>query len=309
MNATHKLDHQNLLKIALFLTMAFSIIVGSSKSMNPATTVPFNPDTLLIFVPVKLDGNGPFTFIIDTGAMASLINKTLANKLQAEKQEYQGMAMGFGKAKKEQEVDSLKIFRISFDTLEIGTLKHYDFKPFIMDISHIADAIGSPVDGVIGFDVLRNYEVVINYRSGEIIFNPLPEKPETTGTTFELFMNHVYVPARVAGKNFPFLLDTGASHCVLSSLLVDSLGLAPQLRPSRIDTLVGASGSGGEIRTYILDSLTIASRTVENIEIALVDLSPFSSVLGREIYGVVGHNFLRQFKLIINYRDMKIYLE
>ncbi len=293
----------------VFILLIILSIGWGIKPQKMSKRASFNPDTLLIFVNVKLDNEGPFTFIIDTGAMASLIDKSLAERFsQKAKDEFRGMAVGFGEEKKLESEDSLKITRLNFKTIQIGELVHKDFKPFVMDISHISNAIGSSVDGVIGFDLLSSYKLFINYKNGEIIFAPLPEYPETNGTTFELFMNHVYVPVIIEGKRFPFLLDTGASHCVLSRKLVDSLNLSNKLKPSRTDTLVGASGTGGEISTYLLDSLTVDSQTTQDIEVAVVDLSSFSSILGRDIYGVIGHNFLKYFELIINYRDMRIFL-
>lgn len=269
----------------------------------------FNPDTLLIFVDVYLDNDGPFTFIIDTGAMASLISKSLAYRFMEKSTEvFQGYALGFGESEKPETDESPKLTRINFNKIRIGELEHKGFKPFVMDLSHISRAIGSDIAGVIGFDVLSAYKVSINYKSGEIIFSALPNEPETTGTDFELFLNHIYVPVIIDDKEFFFLLDTGASHCVLSKMLVDSLGLMKKLHPARVDTLIGASGSASEVPTFFLDSLTVSSKTTVNVEVAIVDLSTFSSILGREIYGVIGHNFLKNFELVLNYRDMKLFL-
>jgi len=55
--------------------------VGADGSLNVAIKVVKHGRQVIALVPVTIDGKGPFTFAIDTGASQSLVDSSVASKL------------------------------------------------------------------------------------------------------------------------------------------------------------------------------------------------------------------------------------
>jgi predicted aspartyl protease len=94
----------------------------------------------------------------------------------------------------------------------------------------------------------------------------------------------------------PVVLDTGASLTIVATDIMENLGYDPadpQLARQRIIT-----GSGVEYapRTTVRSATAIGQK-VANLEVVCHDLPPESGV-----DGLLGLNFLRQFKLTIRFR-------
>ena len=82
------------------------------------------------------------------------------------------------------------------------------------------------------------------------------------------------------------------------------------LEKSFADTLVGISGVAAlELPVYKFPQMIIGGKTVNDLELAVLDLSLLSGIIGREIQGVVGQNFLSSYRLVINYEKGKILFE
>src|ERR1700716_538340 len=101
------------------LTVWSACTIPASKDFGmPASTtpgeVPFDlaaPNDAAIIVPVKINGHGPFKFILDTGATFTCIDQKLADQLKLP--EYRG---GFGVGVLMPTEGNIKL--VSVDTLE-----------------------------------------------------------------------------------------------------------------------------------------------------------------------------------------------
>jgi clan AA aspartic protease (TIGR02281 family) len=89
-----------------------------------------------------------------------------------------------------------------------------------------------------------------------------------------------------------FLLDTGATSCVITPLMAGRLGLFPPTRHIEVDTAAGPVRAG----VVRLQSLAVGVRSAEAVQ-ALV-LEGFED----ELDGVIGLNFLDQFTFAIDPR-------
>jgi predicted aspartyl protease len=107
----------------------------------------------------------------------------------------------------------------------------------------------------------------------------------------------ILVPTSINGKGpYDFALDTGASMTILSGELVQSLGVSRGV--SR--TGVGAGGSV-EVSLASVDSLAIGRVEVKRLQVAVMDLDILSQAVGVRLMGIIGYNFLRSFRVTIDY--------
>jgi predicted aspartyl protease len=109
----------------------------------------------------------------------------------------------------------------------------------------------------------------------------------------------ILVPVYVEGKGpFQFILDTGAYRCLLSPELSMSVGVRPESQQR-------ATGVGGtiQISSAHVNSLTVGTARQENLEVAITDeLSRLGEAVQSKVDGVLGSNFLKNFRLTLDYR-------
>ncbi len=127
------------------------------------------------------------------------------------------------------------------------------------------------------------------------------DQPQSTTIDMELRLNLIVVTASVNGVQQKFVLDTGASHTVISNKLAQELGLE-EVEKSR------ARGAGGEIDVSIVrvDSFAINELVVRDLSCTVVDREEMSSMLGEDISGVLGYNVLSQFTITIDYEARRL---
>lgn len=134
--------------------------------------------------------------------------------------------------------------------------------------------------------------------------NIAPSVRATQGDDIPLVFVPAGVPvvdAIVNGQPARFLLDTGASVCILSPRLATSLGLQPSgRRDSFIDAAGRSSQSGGTVR---LDSLVLGSTHLGSVGAVIFD-SPIFHNTG--IDGAIGLNVFAGRLLTIDYANHRV---
>ncbi|MBR0714333.1 TIGR02281 family clan AA aspartic protease [Bradyrhizobium liaoningense] len=106
------------------------------------------------------------------------------------------------------------------------------------------------------------------------------------------------VEAEVNGQGpFNFVLDTGASFCVITPKTAAAIGLKPAgKKPTAI-------GAGGRIQASLakLKNFRLGSHAVRNLGVAIMALDHIEQRLGVEVAGLVGYNFLKAFVVTLDY--------
>ena len=89
-----------------------------------------------------------------------------------------------------------------------------------------------------------------------------------------------------------FLLDTGATSCVITPLLAGRLGLFPPTRHIEVDTAAGPIRAG----VVRLQSVAVGLKRADRIQALVLD------AIEDDLDGVIGLNFLDQFTFAIDPR-------
>lgn len=99
-------------------------------------------------------------FILDTGAGATVIEKSIYEKFKLAVEDSGTKASGAGGT-------NLDLKQSAGNDVVIKGVKKKDITLYIMDLSHVNDAMEKmdiePVDGVIGADLLKEYGMIIDY--------------------------------------------------------------------------------------------------------------------------------------------------
>jgi hypothetical protein len=111
------------------------------------------------------------------------------------------------------------------------------------------------VDGIIGWDVIRQFDIVMDYIGGTITFRR-PVHLATNGTTFQnlTWMGKPLIQVTIKSRGtFRFSLDTGAQASVLNATILDELGISTRTSGGRLSGV----GSSGRQTNRIVPSLTM----------------------------------------------------
>jgi predicted aspartyl protease len=125
---------------------------------------------------------------------------------------------------------------------------------------------------------------------------------EAAQVPFRTFHNLILVDVAVnGGERRPFILDTGASGTVVDIAAVE-------VEPDADLGTVTMRGAGGEeeVRLVKLDSLDLGGARLLGPAVAYVDLAPLRRMIGVDLAGVLGYDFLRNFIVEIDYEDSQV---
>ncbi|HZF10239.1 MAG TPA: aspartyl protease family protein [Thermoanaerobaculia bacterium] len=273
--------------------------------MNPETIAVEVPFHLaggldpLILVPASVNGEEPHPFILDTGAGQCLLSPVLAGRLGIEP-ESERQARGAG--------GPLTVSMARVRSLAVGSAREEDVQVAITgELARIGTAIRARVEGVLGFNFLQRFRVELDYAQSVLrLVRPLEPRDEGSGPRRALLPFHlaaptkplVLVPVFVDGEGpFQFALDTGASRTMLAPDLVHRLGL----QTVEDDAATGAGGAV-QIVAGTVTSLAVGEVAVRDHAIGAGEFVHWiRQAAGVPLDGILGYNFLNQFRVTIDY--------
>src|SRR6266404_558273 len=115
----------------------------------------------------------------------------------------------------------------------------------------------------------------------------------------------ILLPVRVNDRGpFDFILDTGAGTSLLSS------ELTKQLDVKILGSKEGQS-AGGKVSVSLakVDSLAVGETKLANVDVGIVDLAHIGKTIGAKIDGDLGYNFLKHFRVTIDYCNCEVRLD
>jgi hypothetical protein len=118
-----------------------------------STTIPFTLQNNLVVVDVRVNGE-PAQFLLDTGASASLIGTSVADRLGLEPAT-RGAAMGAG--------GSVTVSVVRLRSLALGDLTNAGIACTVMDLTGLIDQVGKNIEGVLGFDFFGSGTLHVDY--------------------------------------------------------------------------------------------------------------------------------------------------
>jgi predicted aspartyl protease len=245
-------------------------------------------------VPVTIEGEGPFHFLIDTGAQATVVTRGLRDRLRLPTA---GRATLVGMAARKQvelvRLDGLEFAARVFDAIEAPLLE--------------AQHVGA--DGILGLDSLQDLRVLIDFRAGTIAVNDADALGGDRGYEIVVRARNklgrlIITNATVDGVKTAVIIDTGAQGSM------GNLALERRLR----------ARSRGEVKTTDVTGATLMASTatariveidrmrLSGVPIAYADAPAFAALgLGDKPAMVLGIGDLRAFnRVAIDFADRTV---
>lgn len=237
-------------------------------------------------VPVTIKGEGPFRFMIDTGAQATVLASSLADRLALTER---GSAILVGMASRERiETAEIPEFGIGKRTLTILTAP-------LVERGNIGGA-----DGILGLDSLQGQRVLLDFVNDEISVADASEIGRANG--YEIVVKArqklgqlIITDARVNGVATAVIVDTGAQGSI------GNLALLERLRGRDLGTTEMTDINGQQLNGMVREGrlLELGNVQLRNFPIVFADAPPFRALgLGEKPALVLGMTELRNFRRV-----------
>lgn len=264
---------------------------------NQDVVLPFELDRGMIYLAAETDMETG-QFLLDTGAPSLVINE---EPQPDEESPYTAQSCGATVSIGLKEVTEFSWAGIDLRDIEAITL----------DLSHLEEARKASVAGMIGYDLLKNYTLLLNYETEELaLLRPRPwhkwsEHAPLMRIPFELSDHLPVIEFQYAGQILHLGIDTGAATNLLSNTII----LSPSAKNSPI-VLAEVQGLDQQIskgERQELQDVTYKDHHFSD-EFLLLDLSHLQDESGKTLDGLLGYPFLSQYVVAIDYRRGELLL-
>ncbi|WP_116124583.1 pepsin/retropepsin-like aspartic protease family protein [Lewinella sp. IMCC34183] len=266
------------------------------RAASEVATENFDFDRNLIFFEAMVDGR-PGNFILDTGVPTLVMNTRGETSARAS---FTGMGSGGDVRLTDHRVDHFEMLGRSVDNYwAIG-----------LDLRDMESRTGKQIDGFVGYDLLNDGELRIDYVQETFQLLPSRRRPEHGGRApvatlrFTLVDHLPVVQLRIDGRRYSFAIDTGAGLNLLADWAADALPTVPGHRTMNVQ------GLDGRPTDYPVLSLALPDRLAgeEALQLVRADLSHLQDPGATRLAGILGSSFLSRYTVGIDYRRRKIYL-
>ncbi|NLP58224.1 hypothetical protein [Lutibacter sp. B1] len=286
-----------------------NIVFPKAEILNKYTArIPFKLiDHLIVVEAEVLNKKG--NFIIDTGSQNLVLNKVhfpLQYTLNKKNNKTSGVI---------RIIDDPLEKKLSEFKLQNFSLK--DQNSDIIDLSHIEKTKKMNLLGIIGYSILKEYEVFIDLHLNQITLtktdkqgNKLDSKVYlekiVDSIDFKLKKHTIVINGVVNNQKVKLGLDTAAEFNQINKSV--NKKVLKQFFPKKRINLVGASNKKIEVMAGNLFNLKLSETIYFGpMKTVLTNLSKMYEVYGTSLDGVLGYEFFKYKRTIINYQKEKLY--
>jgi len=268
------------------------------------TTVPFALVGNRPVIKIRVNGNDkPLNFVLDTGSGISVISDITAKRLKIHEITKGGYAKGIGGDGR---------FEIVYGFIREVGLGDVKIRNVPVYIRHF-QTNSEDIDGYIGLSLISKFLTTIDY--GKLTFD-LAKRTENELPTAD---NDVSLPLRLTSSGFlsgqvklegltdtfNFIVDTGASVSVISDEIAGLNEVKSYLRDEKM-RVVGSAGITENVPSFTLPRVTFGQNSCERVNAIALDLGIINEASGFEQAGILGGNFLRNYRLTFDFKNSKV---
>ena len=259
--------------------------------------VPFKMAGNLILVDAKLNGQKA-SFLLDSGAPVLILNaKADTGHISA------SGAMGAGGKISGIDIKSDN----NFNWAGIS-IKNQDLMS--MDLSHLEIELDVKISGLIGYEVIKNYDLLFDYKKKiltlirtDYLDQYLAEDLAGHKLSYCPFEMEAHIPvfkAEIGGKIYAFGLDSGAELNLISDGLYPVL--MNQFNEKKVQELSGADQNVVTVKSGSIKKTYLAKEKYKNMNTVFSDISHLNAGYGLKLDGLMGYELLKRQKTILSFK-------
>lgn len=271
--------------------------------------LPFSRAGNLILVKAKADtteGN----FIFDTGCPHLVLNHTYFRDYPAQESIEDGNGATAG---------TFTVQKTRVADFSLGGNHFYQLNADLTDLGSIENIRGIKLLGLIGVELLRRFEVLIDYENNLIYLHRL-ERKESSVFEKELLAdtaaystipirvmdNRIMVETIVGGKKLRLVIDSGAEANLLDSRLPERV--FSEVMITGRTTMMGVGGRKIEVLKGELNSMRLGEYDLGQMKVLVTNLERTCFSHAGCVDGVLGFDFLSLKKIGFNFVKNKMYV-
>jgi len=276
---------------------------GLNTEADPVI-VPLKRAGRLFLIEARVDGQTG-NFVFDTGARELVLNSTyFRNYLKTGKVNSAGITGDVG-----------MVEQITAGKIEIADLMFKNTIADLANLGHIENQRGVKILGLIGFNMLKDFEIIIDPVNGELILfridksgkrlnNSLPDFKPDYSQKIEGNTGILFLQGSIGGKTLKFCFDTAAETNVICSSCNRSI--MNTLTITRRSKLKGAGSSVSEVMFGRMNDFKIGNQSIGNMETVITNLYPLREAYNTTINGILGCSFLEHGTVCVNFMNNKV---
>lgn len=259
-----------------------------------------NPDVPRLKVTVN--GGHQAVAVIDTGAVLSIISETFASQIGVRSLgDFRGEFYGLLG-------EPISVRFGLLDSLDFGDLRLGSVPVAIMPDAKMSFLMHNRekfnMDLLLGSNLLKHFRLELDFRKEEVELTVTARNDAAVSDEQNLFMVgfRPFVHATINRRGwYPFILDTGSEITFLNENLIanTSIRSLPRLHGALLQGLGGAQKHGAKIKDVEIGVDQWAGK-FKNL--------PLYSTEQTNAVGIVGQNFLKNFRVVIDFAAMRMEL-
>ena len=293
---------KGLIKFLRYLGNSASLYTTSGSEQ---ANVPFDLEGNRPVIKLRVnDHPDPMRFVLDTGSGISVLSEKTAKALKIKPITKGGYARGIGGDGKFEIVYGL------VREIGIGEITVRNVPVYIRKFHSTSDE----VDGYIGLSLISKFLTTIDYGSRNFV---LTKKNEATKAFRE--NNALSLPLRLTSSGFlsgevqlegveiplNFIVDTGASVSVISDAVAKTEPISLFESDDKL-RVVGSAGVTDDVSTFMLPRVSFGGHSRKDIMAVALDLGIINEASGFEQSGILGGNFLKNYKLTFDFKNSRV---
>ncbi|WP_242204484.1 retropepsin-like aspartic protease [Aestuariivivens insulae] len=285
------------------------ILLTKAEIVNEHTTrIPFKViDHLMVIEGQLLGENG--NFIIDTGSEHMILNKVHFPKL------YNHQNKGVTTSGVINTIDNP--YEKQIKEFFLNNFKLQDKTSDVIDLSHIENSKKIKLLGIIGYSILKDYEVFIDLYLNQMTLtrvdrlgNKLAQKVYLEkiidSIDFSLKKHTIVLNGSINDQKVRFGLDTAAEFNQINKSVKRKA--LKYFIPTKRLVLTGASNKEIEVLAGKLHRVKLSNTIYFGpMDTVLTNLNQMNEAFGTQLDGILGYEFFKQKRTIINYQKEKLY--
>lgn len=226
-------------------------------------------------------------FAFDTGAMQTAVNEAYFPELQGERIDIAKFSEGVKKGSAAEG---------TLDSLRFADMERSDMPVLIMELMYVENGLKAAMPdikflGTLGIDVIKDHTVLLDYKVSEIVLDPECGFESQTVIPMK-FEKLPIIQVEAAGHACDFVLDTGASICLLGQSFQNDPQLIPVSETPKIVTVPVVRVGGNEYK---------------ELKAAVSDITPIQKKVPVE--GVIGYQILSPQRSILDFKNNQLIME
>lgn len=271
--------------------------VHSLSSSVPANsqTIPMQIIRGMIYLEAEMNGQKG-QFILDTGAPMLIVNQKMEDHNTRN-------ALSFG--------EDISVIETQVASFNLANIHQENIDALALDISHLEKAAGKSIMGLIGYNVLAEFELFFDFDHQLLHLIKIKAKssPSLQGPAasidFKLYDHLPIVKVKIGGKTLRLGIDTGAASNLMDQRILSDLD-STEIQYLPKEEIQGLDKKIKLVQSGMVQQLKVKNTSFGETKFLFTDLSFLREHTGYQIDGLLGSPFFSKASFSINYPKRKI---